>query len=354
MEAYYALQNPSTNTPSTNTHSTNTTVSAKKPWVEKYRPHSMNDIVSQEQVVGVLKKTLGSNNLPHLLFYGPPGTGKTSTILALAQELYGPTMIKSRVLELNASDERGISAVRDRIKNFSRSAVSSASNGYPCPPFKILILDEADMMTKDAQFALRRIMETYSKTTRFCIICNYISRIIEPITSRCAKFRFKDLPVNHVKERIDSISKAENVLLGDGTLDALVNASRGDLRKAITFLQSGSNIHLQNPITPNTVYEMAGIIPEDIFRSLVHAWQSMDINDVTIAVQSIVNNGSSVESVISQIMDEILKSETLDTIKKSKISQVLGEVDFRLAQGADEHIQILYLVSEIRAIVIGP
>ena len=201
-------------------------------------------MTAQDNTIQILSRTLQSSNLPHMLFYGPPGTGKTSTILALAKQLYGPELMKSRVLELNASDERGISIVRKKVKDFARQQLSSAPtytvmtedkdggegkmvryrDKYPCPPFKIIVLDEADSMTQDAQSALRRTMETYSKMTRFCLVCNYVTRIIDPLASRCSKFRFKSLDQGNAVKRVEDIARLEGVALDKGVSEELRRA----------------------------------------------------------------------------------------------------------------------------------
>ncbi|KAM3583384.1 Subunit of heteropentameric Replication factor C (RF-C) [Umbelopsis sp. WA50703] len=319
----------------------------------------MNEIASQEQAVQVLKKALTSQNLPHLLFYGPPGTGKTSTILALCRELFGPELMKSRVLELNASDERGIQIVREKVKNFARTTVTATVDGYPCPPFKIIILDEADSMTTDAQSALRRTMETYSKTTRFCLVCNYVSRIIEPLTSRCAKFRFKPLPVQNVEERIQMVCSEEGVQIEPEATKSLIQASDGDLRKAIMFLQSGAKLHAGEKISASSINEMAGIIPPDAMSSLTAAWYSTEYNEISTVVNNIMNSGFSAEQIVSQVLfwakyymhDHLVTDPELSSYQKSKISLILGEADLCLINGADEHLQILNIMLQTADIV---
>ena len=159
-------------------------------WVEKYRPKKLSEVTSQDDTINSLKNAIKTKNIPHLIFFGPSGCGKTSTILALARELYGPEYFFDRIIELNASDERGINVIREKVKTYAKHAVRLNDN---IPKFKIIILDEADSMTSDSQFALRRIMEEYSKVTRFCIICNYHNKIIDPIVSRCSLFRFKPI-----------------------------------------------------------------------------------------------------------------------------------------------------------------
>ncbi|KAJ3486119.1 hypothetical protein NLI96_g4462 [Meripilus lineatus] len=174
------------------------------PWVEKYRPVTLDDVVSHKDITSTIERFIEKNRLPHLLFYGPPGTGKTSTILAVARRIYGNDY-KKQILELNASDERGIDVVRDRIKNFAETR-TLFSKGY-----KLIILDEADMMTTAAQAALRRVIEQYTKNVRFCIICNYVNKIIPAIQSRCTRFRFSPLPISEVEKRIIGVIETERV-----------------------------------------------------------------------------------------------------------------------------------------------
>lgn len=278
-----------------------------------------------------------------MLFYGPPGTGKTSTILALAKELYGPEMFRTRVLELNASDERGISIVREKVKDFARMQLSNPpphyKDRYPCPPYKIIILDEADSMTQDAQSALRRTMETYSKITRFCLICNYVTRIIDPLASRCSKFRFKPLDQGNAKKRLEDIAENENVKLEAGAVDTLIKCGEGDLRKAITFLQSAARlvgaVKVSQPkanghsrkrkvieddededamdvdgvddtmVTIRSIEEIAGVIPNDVVDGLLKAMQPSSRRAVYEAVAKqvtdLVADGWSATQVVTQV-----------------------------------------------------
>ncbi|KAL1890403.1 Subunit of heteropentameric Replication factor C (RF-C) [Sporothrix stenoceras] len=367
-----------------------------QPWVEKYRPKSLSDVTAQDHTVTVLQRTLQASNLPHMLFYGPPGTGKTSTILALAKELYGPEFMKSRVLELNASDERGIAIVREKVKDFARMQLTNPPPGYksryPCPPFKLIVLDEADSMTQDAQSALRRTMETYSKITRFCLICNYVTRIIDPLASRCSKFRFKSLDQGNARARLEHIAAEEGVPLAEGAVDALIRCSEGDLRKAITYLQSAARLVgavgstsdnktkkskaapdadsmdvddvdgdtlAAPPVTVKIVEDIAGVIPDSTIDSLVAAIRPSKKNTGTGAtykpvaqvVEDLVADGWSAGQVVSQLYQSIVYDDTVPDAQKNRIMLVFSEVDKRLVDGADEHLSILDLSLRISAIM---
>ncbi|KAM4695229.1 replication factor C subunit 4 [Discoglossus pictus] len=318
------------------------------PWVEKYRPKCVAEVAYQEEVVAVLKKSLEGADLPNLLFYGPPGTGKTSTILAASRELYGPDLFRQRVLELNASDERGIQVVREKVKNFAQLTVGgSRPDGKPCPPFKIVILDEADSMTSAAQAALRRTMEKESKTTRFCLICNYVSRIIEPLTSRCSKFRFKPLADKIQTQRILDICEKENVKITNEALTCLVEVSEGDLRKAITFLQSATRLTAGKEITDQVVVEIAGVIPKDTLDGVLAACQSGSFEKLETVVKNLINNGHAATQLVNQLHDIILEREDLTDKQKAIITEKLAEVDKCLIDGADEYLQMLSLFAVV-------
>ncbi|KFM59168.1 Replication factor C subunit 4, partial [Stegodyphus mimosarum] len=307
----------------------------------------MDDVVYQEEVVAVLKKSLVKPDLPNLLFYGPPGTGKTSTILALSREIFGD-MFHSRILELNASDERGIQVVRDKVKSFAQQTASAVRpDGRPCPPFKIVILDEADSMTNAAQSALRRTMEKASKSTRFCLICNYISRIIEPITSRCSKFRFKPLSRETLTERLNYIATEENVTLEDGVLNAIIDFAEGDLRKAITLLQSSHRLKGDEGVTIADIADISGAVPVKWIKELITVCESDSYEKLEKFVSSLMYEGYTTGQVINQLHDEILFSEVFNDKQKSAICEKIAICDKRLIDGADEYLQLMDLCCTI-------
>ncbi|KAL1990191.1 hypothetical protein VTN49DRAFT_6030 [Thermomyces lanuginosus] len=359
-----------------------------QPWVEKYRPKSLDDVAAQDHTTSILQRTLQASNLPHMLFYGPPGTGKTSTILALAKSLFGPALYRSRILELNASDERGIHIVREKIKDFARTQLSQSTEvdakyreKYPCPPFKIVILDEADSMTQDAQSALRRTMEQYSRITRFCLVCNYVTRIIEPLASRCSKFRFKALDGTAAGERLQEIARAEKLKLEDGVVDALIRCSDGDLRRAITYMQSAARLlsaatkiksgnddedtqmadaddsAQQVTIDVRTVEEIAGVVPDSILDRLVQAMQpkkkpgSSTYEAVSSVVTDIVAEGWSASQIVNQLYRRLVFNDAIPDIQKNKIVMIFSEMDKRLVDGADEHLLILDMALQISGVL---
>lgn len=318
------------------------------PWVEKYRPKCVDDVAFQEEVVAVLKKSLEGADLPNLLFYGPPGTGKTSTILAAARELFGPELFRLRVLELNASDERGIQVVREKVKNFAQLTVSgNRLDGKPCPPFKIVILDEADSMTAAAQAALRRTMEKESKTTRFCLICNYVSRIIEPLTSRCSKFRFKPLSDKIQQERLLAIADKEHVKISNEGITYLVKVSEGDLRKAITFLQSATRLTGGKDVTEKVITEIAGVVPIETINGILAVCQSGSFDKLEALVKDLIDEGHAGTQIINQFHDVVIENSNLSDKQKSVITEKLAEMDKCLSDGADEYLQLISLCATV-------
>lgn len=319
---------------------------SSQPWVEKYRPKQIKDVAHQDEVVRVLTNTLETANCPHMLFYGPPGTGKTTTALAIAHQLYGPELYKSRVLELNASDDRGINVVRTKIKDFAAVAVGSGQRQgvYPCPPYKIIILDEADSMTEDAQNALRRTMETYSKVTRFFFICNYISRIIEPLASRCAKFRFKPLPEEIMSNRVLHICNEEGLTLDTEALSTLSSVSQGDLRRAITYLQGAARL-FGSSISSKDLISVSGAIPREVTEAIYAACKNGDFDLANKEVNDVIAEGYPVSQMLAQLFEVVVEVDDISDEQKARICKSLATADKCLVDGADEYLQLLDVVS---------
>lgn len=325
----------------------------ERPWVEKYRPRTMDEVAFQFEVVEVLRKCIQGSDMPHLLFYGPPGTGKTSTILALSRELFGPELMRERVLELNASDERGIDVVREKVKSFAQTTVSAQPvKGFPCPPYKIIILDEADAMTKDAQTALRRTIEQYSKVTRFCLICNYISRIIEPLASRCAKFRFKPLSPPTLLQRLEHVVVQEGVSCSPEILEQLVPLCNGDLRSAITCLQSAHRLH-PSGVRLSDVQDILGLIPPPVVAHLMECCLSNSYEKLESAVTNLIADGFAVSQLCVELHDAIMGQESVSDEKKAKIAEKIAKVDCRLVEGGDEFLQAMDLCGTVMSILCG-
>jgi len=313
-------------------------------WVEKYRPRKIDELVNQEEVKERLKPLLEKKDeLPHLLFAGPPGSGKTTTALVLARELLGD-LASDYVLSLNASDERGIDAVRERVKTFA-----SYSDRREGVPFRLVVLDEADEMTHDAQTALRRIMEETSRYTRFILICNYSSNLIEPIQSRCAIFRFKKIGQDEVTARLKKIAKAEDVKVTEKVLQAISAAVDGDLRQGINLLQAasagGSEVTLDrvNAATGTSVREKAA--------EIVRLALGGDFSSARLKLVELTRVYGIPESDFLRFAnEEIVKGEGEKTAEAIRI---LAEYDYRLAMGANPEVQLTALLAELAALRSG-
>ena len=300
-------------------------------WVEKYRPRTLSEIVGQEEVVQRLMGYVERKNIPHLLFAGPPGTGKTASAIALARDLFGENW-RDNFIEMNASDERGIDVVRHKIKEFARTAPIGDA------PFKIIFLDEADALTADAQAALRRTMEMYSRICRFILSCNYVSRIIEPIQSRCAVFKFRPVPADAMKKRLLEICENEGVNITEDGLDALIYVSNGDFRKAINALQGAAAIG--EVVDAEAIYQITATArPEELGKLLETALNGNFMEAREMLNRLMIEYGMAGEDIVSQLFREILSSP-LDEKLKVVLIDKLGEVDFRLTEGAHERIQL--------------
>jgi replication factor C small subunit len=307
-------------------------------WAEKYRPKTLDDMVNQKEIVERLKSFVKSRNVPHCIFAGPPGTGKTTAALCLAKDLYGDAY-REHLMELNASDERGINVVRETVKTFAR--VRSIGE----IPFKIMILDEADNMTSDAQQALRRTMERYTETCRFIMCANYSGKIIEPIQSRCAPFRFTFLPREEQDKYLKHIAENENVKLLTEGLDAIFEVCGGDLRRAINTLQAAAS--LNKPVDAKVVYSITGrASPADV-RKMIETVMSGSFLDARKQLRDMIQKyGVAGSDIIRQIHTEIFRAEIPEPWK-IKLADVVGEIDYRLVEGADEEVQLSALLARL-------
>jgi replication factor C small subunit len=308
-------------------------------WVEKYRPNKIDEIVGQNEITKRLKTYVKARNLPNMLFAGAPGVGKTTAALALARELFGDDW-ESNFLELNASDERGIDVVRGKIKDFARTKALRGD-------FKIIFLDEADALTKDAQNAMRRSMERYSSVCRFILSCNYSSKIIEPIQSRCALFRFKFLNDDAIKERLNFIAKKETITVNDEAMQNLLSSAGGDLRRAINMLQSSAAINKK--IDAKTLSAATSIVlPGQVRRLIELSLKGEFLESRTLLREITMNYGVSGADLITQIHKEIFKLPLSEDMK-IKLANVIGEYEFRIVEGSNETIQLEALLAQFAA-----
>lgn len=321
------------------------------PWVEKYRPENLSGIVEHTEIITILRKAIMTGKLQHLLLHGPPGTGKTSTIHAVTNELFGPKVIRDRVIELNASDDRGIGTVRNKIISFAKTAIGTKDPDYPCPDFKIVILDEADTMTEEAQAALRKVIEKMSKITRFCFICNYVGRIIEPIASRCMKLKFKPIRNEFIFDKLKYICSEEKLSVSDECLNALIEISEGDARRTIMNLQNLQYlIKYKKNITRDDIIQMNGNIDRNRFKNFWQICSSGTIEQVKQLTSNLCREGFIIKSVLKYLMDCVMESNVKEKIK-AKILIELCETDRKLSEGCTEYTQLLNILLFTNCIV---
>ena len=342
------------------------------PWTEKYRPKKLKDMVQSDELVKLFKNCIDSGDIPHLMLHGPPGTGKTSSILALGREIF-KEYFSERIIEFNASDDRGINAVREKIANDAKLFVSDvvSRDGTKIPPYKIIILDEADSMTDEAQNALRVIIEQYSSVTRFCLICNYISKITSAIKSRFSIIYFKKLSKKCMLDRLNIVSEAENMKINEDVLDTIITVSNGDMRCAIMTLQNikylyefkqilSKNMNQMNKkelnlishinqtnfdsneLTKQDVYNVSATIDMETATNIIEkCLESDSIYHISKLAKEVVSTGYPIDVIMMQINIACCNYNKLDDKKKATIAKYSGKILNRIKEASNEYIQLL-------------
>ncbi|KJX96773.1 replication factor c subunit 3 like protein [Zymoseptoria brevis] len=341
------------------------------PWVEKYRPSSLDDVHGHQDILATINKFVDSNRLPHLLLYGPPGTGKTSTVLALARRIYGNKNMRQMVLELNASDDRGIDVVREQIKTFSSTkqifagSFDKSAQQSTIANYKLIILDEADAMTSTAQMALRRIMEKYTANTRFCIIANYTHKLSPALLSRCTRFRFSPLKEVDIRQLVDKVVREEDVNIAPDATDSLVTLSKGDMRRALNVLQAchASSTPLNVPgekfktgkeitrdlITNETIYDcIAAPHPGDIATIVQTLLTTANVGSCLSTINTLKKTKGLALADILTAMGEQLSELEVPTQTRVAWLEGLADIEYRLSGGGSESLQTGGLVGVVR------
>jgi len=304
-------------------------------WTEKYRPRKLEEVVGQNAIINNLTSYVRKRNLPHLIFSGPAGVGKTAAAVAMARELYGDTWSEN-FTELNASDERGIDVVRNKIKNFARTMpIGDAS-------FKIIFLDEADALTDAAQSALRRTMERYSGTCRFVLSCNYSAKIIGPIQSRCSVYRFKSLSYDAIASRVKHIAEKEGLKLSEEAIKAINYVSLGDMRRAVNALQSAAV--LGSKVKPERIYETTATARPEEIQELIKRALDGKFFDALNKLEDLMDNGISGDEILAQ-MHRLVINMDIPAREKVELMDRIGEADYRITEGANEKIQLDALIA---------